>query len=487
MRRINATLRGYLGALAGVLAATAATFVVQGWIGTSMSILFFPAVVLPAIYAGFGPALFATVLSTLSLAFLFIPPQYSLNIGADDAIRLAVFAMVSYAIAWVSSARRQAEEAQRESLTRLQASLNIMRKVTAWPLVIDADTAASMRNILSHGATAVGAATALAVWEAEEEPWLYVTSAAPGEETTSRHGPSLFAEPGSDLSAPTAMHESPRVPSIPVTLRAMLTDGPVASVPFETEHVSGRVFFGGVPDNRDELVLALEVVAREIGNSIAHLYVAERNRALALREDRLRVSRDLHDGVLQALTGIRLEIQSIAETCVAAPATHNRLLAAERAMAIEQRQLRTFIDGLKPDGSPSPAGTLVADLETTAGRLSIEWQTPITVRATLRGHKLSTAVEHAVRMMVHEGIVNALKHGHPSRVIVAVEAEDGELRVSVADDGRGFPFRGVMDQDALARDGVGPVTLRDRVASLGGRLSVASASTGSRVEIMLPL
>lgn len=484
---MNAAARGYLGAIAAVLAATAATFIVQGWIGTSMSILFFPAVVLPAIYGGFGPAFLATVLSTLSLAFLFIPPQYSLNIGADDAVRLAVFAVISYATAWVSSARRRAEEAQRESLKSLQASLNIMREVTVWPLVIDADTSASMRQILFHGAAAIGAETAIAVWEAEEEPWLYLTSAAPGEETTSRHGPSLFAVPGGELGAPTAMHGSPKVPAIPVTLRAILPAGPVASVPFQTEHVSGRVFFGGVPDKGEELVLALEVVAREIGNSIAHLYVAERNRALAVREDRLRVSRDLHDGVLQALTGIRLEIQNIAETCVAAPATHHRLLAAERAMAIEQRQLRTFIDALKPDGQPAPLGTLESDLKTTAARLSLEWQTPITVRATLRGAVLTTEIEHAVRMMVHEGMVNALKHAHPSRVIVTVDGGEGEVVVVVTDDGRGFPFRGEMDHDALTLDGVGPVTLRGRVTSLGGRLSISSAPTGSRVEMVVPL
>jgi hypothetical protein len=53
---------------------------------------------------------------------------------------------------------------------------------------------------------------------------------------------------------------------------------PQRILPFQTEHVSGRVFFGGVPDKGSELVLALEVVAREIGNSIAHLYVAERIR-----------------------------------------------------------------------------------------------------------------------------------------------------------------------------------------------------------------
>lgn len=143
IRSMKKAVRAYLGSIAAVGAAIAATFFVQAWIGTSMSILFFPAVVVPAIYGGFGPALLATVLSTFSLAFLFVPPLYSLNVGAADAVRLLVFAVISYATAWVSSARRHAEEAQRESLRSLQAALDIMRKVSAWPLVIDADTSKS--------------------------------------------------------------------------------------------------------------------------------------------------------------------------------------------------------------------------------------------------------------------------------------------------------------------------------------------------------
>lgn len=482
------TVRAYLGSIAAVGLSTAATFFVQTWIGTSLSVLFFPAIVVPAIYGGFGPALLATVLSTLSLAFLFVPPQYSLNIGADDAIRLLVFAVISYATAWVSSARRRAEEAQRESLRSLQEALDLMRKVSDWPLVIEADTSASMRRILAHGATAIGAATALAVWEAEEEPWVYVTSAGRDGDTTSRHAPSLFAAlRGGGLDAETSLYDNADVASIPPTIRGLLPDGPLASVPFHTEHLVGRVLFGGLPQSASELVPAAEVVAREIGNSLAHLYVADQSRALAIREDRLRVSRDLHDGVLQGLTGIRLEIQDIAEDCISTPTTHHRLLAAERAMALEQRELRTFIDGLKPEGPSSRVGTLASDLEATAARLALEWKTPVTVRVALNGLGLRTDTEHAVRMMVHEAVVNALKHGHPSRVSVAVDAGDAQLAVTVTDDGRGFPFRGEVDHEALTAGNVGPASLRDRVTALKGQLSIASAATGSRVEITLPI
>jgi signal transduction histidine kinase len=87
--------------------------------------------------------------------------------------------------------------------------------------------------------------------------------------------------------------------------------------------------------------------------------------------------------------------------------------------------------------------------------------------------------------MVHEAIVNALKHGEPSRVAVTVDSTDGQITVIVADDGQGFPFRGRYDHKALAEMQSGPKSLLERVTSLGGRLSIESTDAGSRVEMIL--
>src|SRR5204862_7170339 len=140
---------------------------------------------------------------------------------------------------------------------------------------------------------------------------------------------------------------------------------------FESDRVAGRVYFTGV---RAESGLApvLALVAREVANSLGHLQLSERIRQLAVHEDRIRVSRDLHDGVLQSLTGIRLELQAIAET--EGPSA-DRLRALERALAIEQRELRLFIDELKP----APRGIAESDpiamrLTEMCSRFSAEWK-----------------------------------------------------------------------------------------------------------------
>src|SRR5205809_5629581 len=104
-------LVGYLGAVLAVMFAAAGTYAIYNWIAPSISILFFPAVVIPAMYGGYGPALAATILSTVALAYFFVPPRYSFNIGIDDAVRLGVFVLVAFATAWLSSARRRAADA----------------------------------------------------------------------------------------------------------------------------------------------------------------------------------------------------------------------------------------------------------------------------------------------------------------------------------------------------------------------------------------
>jgi len=199
----------------------------------------------------------------------------------------------------------------------------------------------------------------------------------------------------------------------------------------------------------------------------------------------MRVSRDLHDGVLQSLTGIRLELQAIAED---AGESADRLRALERALAIEQRELRLFIDELKPSrrgiAESDPVATRLNEM---CSRLSAEWKVPVTLKVTPPDISVPRTVEQALRLMVHEGVSNALKHSHPSRVSIELETTPTELKVAISDDGLGFPFRGRLEHEELAAFAAGPVSLRERVSALEGRMSVESRPTGSRVEFVIPV
>ena len=463
----------YGGAVAAVLIATIGTFTIYRWIAPSISLLFFPAVLVPAIYGGYGPGLLATALSTVIIAYLFAPPRYLFDIGVDDFVRVTVFLLIATATAWLSSRRRRAEEAQRKSLSDLEAAINTLRKVSGWPVLIAADTAASVRRMLEHAANVVDAAAAAAIWEAEEEPWLYVASSLPGE--------------GGAVTKHSPIELPPLDEPLPAEFAARLGPPPHATAGFRTEHLSGRVCFAGIEGSTPDAMAIVNVVAREVGNSLDQLYLADRLRELAIREDRIRLARDLHDGVLQSLTGVRLELQAIAAQPDGDAPLQDRLLAIERALALEQRELRLFIEDLKPSvGASADAGSLAQELEEMSVRLTAEWKVPIVVRVTPPELSLAAGVEQGLRLMAHEAVVNALKHAHPSKVTVDVAARDGSLTFVVRDDGRGFPVPGHLDHDELVRRNVGPASLRDRVTALGGRMTIDSTASGSRIEIAVP-
>lgn len=77
--------------------------------------LFLVAVLIGAWYGGLGPGLLALALSVLAIIYFYLPPIYTFTVGLSDAMRLILFAAVAAPISLLSSARKRAEEALRES------------------------------------------------------------------------------------------------------------------------------------------------------------------------------------------------------------------------------------------------------------------------------------------------------------------------------------------------------------------------------------
>src|SRR5205085_2053721 len=111
--------------------------------------------------------------------------------------------------------------------------------------------------------------------------------------------------------------------------------------------ISGRIFATGVTEPTAQILPLIQIVSRELGASIHHVTALERSRRVAIVDERIRLARDLHDGVLQALTGIRLELQAMAASDDDV-SRDRKLLAIERALSAEQAELRRFIQGLRP-------------------------------------------------------------------------------------------------------------------------------------------
>jgi signal transduction histidine kinase len=108
------------------------------------------------------------------------------------------------------------------------------------------------------------------------------------------------------------------------------------------------------------------------------------------------------------------------------------------------------------------------------------------MEVTLDRSPLPWAAAHEIYFIVHEALINAARHAKASAIHAEITSDRDKMRIVVADNGCGFPFHGRHDLAALTKMNLGPVTLRERVASLGGDLTIESCKTSASLEIALP-
>jgi signal transduction histidine kinase len=194
----------------------------------------------------------------------------------------------------------------------------------------------------------------------------------------------------------------------------------------------------------------------------------------ATDRERRRIERDLHDGAQQRLIGIGIGLSRARALCESDPATAASMLDTLR------EELRSAHDDVRDlaQGVYPPVLTehgLEAALQSAADRSTV----PVTISlGRLRRHPPST--EAAVYFCCVEALQNAAKHGSASRILLAGDADDSTLWISVTDDGGGF------DPDT-ATAGSGIVGMRDRLGSIGGRLEVSTSARGATLRCVVPI
>jgi len=120
MRWIAASLR-YCIASVCVAAALSASLLLQRLFPYPFLFLFFAAVMASAWFGGTAPGLFAVFLSTLAVDYFFVPPFHSFAVNATDTAYFVAFVVCALAASWVSSSKRNSEEALREARDHLEA------------------------------------------------------------------------------------------------------------------------------------------------------------------------------------------------------------------------------------------------------------------------------------------------------------------------------------------------------------------------------
>ncbi|MEU5386881.1 MULTISPECIES: GAF domain-containing sensor histidine kinase [Kitasatospora] len=251
----------------------------------------------------------------------------------------------------------------------------------------------------------------------------------------------------------------------------------------DEDEIAGALFLankpGGFTDHDEELLRILVAhAALALGN--ARLY--ERSRELTLSGERARIAHDLHDAVSQKLFSLRLTARAAAKQVDRDPARARENLAEVARLAAEAAdELRAVVVELRPAALEEDG--LVATLASQAQVLDRAHSAAVAFTAT-GVRALPAAQEAAVLRVAQEALHNALRHAGAGRVTVTLTGTPPRgAKLTVRDDGRGF------DPESVRRAGrhLGLVSMRDRAAAVGGRLSLESApGRGTLVELEVP-
>jgi signal transduction histidine kinase len=218
--------------------------------------------------------------------------------------------------------------------------------------------------------------------------------------------------------------------------------------------------------------LALMVARLSLGLSrqVSELEESRRRIASASDTERRRIQRDLHDGAQQNLVTIGLAMRSLEGRL------RNRNQTADAdVLDVLVAELQATIEGLRALVSDLPLPQLDAGIDAAFRELAD--RSPIPVRVEVETDRLDAALEATAYFVGSEGLTNVLKHAHASEVTLRAWRVNGSLLVSVSDDGIG---------GADPQLGSGLLGLRDRIAAVGGRLSIDSDAAGTRLTAELP-
>lgn len=377
--------------------------------------------------------------------------------------------------------------------------------IADWPIGEWTELDAALFDLLCAAANLLPARRIALVWPDSDEPWTHVallddevtlTRLPPGEGEhillPAADGPLVAERVGGvwrqsslrGVDVPEA-HDS----RMSAELLAALGPAPrrLLAAPAKAHLFSGALILIDPPAATPDAMLRTELVARQLATSLDLWLLSQRTRDDAVREERGRVWRDLHDGVLQSLTGLALMLARADSLADEDPLEVHRVLGEAASLVHdEQRDLRlSILEQKAVAASIHPPEDLPTLLTQLARRFEQVWGMRVDVEVDSR-IRVGPVFAVQITRMVQEALSNSARHGRSTTARVSVTDAGQTLRVVVEDNGRGFPFIGTFDFQTLLEQRLGPVLLKDRVQRLHGTMDIRSARTGVGLDIRIP-
>jgi len=227
----------------------------------------------------------------------------------------------------------------------------------------------------------------------------------------------------------------------------------------------------------------LERLSAASRQALHHRIEAQRAR----EAERERVAADFHDGPLQSFISVQMRLEIVRRMFAKKPEMGLEELANLQDVVTRQvAEVRTFVRSMRPV-EVEGAG-LASALRQTVGFFQKDCGMTATFKAGASAMHDDLEASLDIVQMVREALNNVRKHSSASRVAVSLARDDGHLALEVEDDGTGFPFSGEFTLEEMELLRMGPESIKRRVRSMNGDLSVISRpGRGSTLRIRLPL
>ncbi len=250
----------------------------------------------------------------------------------------------------------------------------------------------------------------------------------------------------------------------------------------------GRIFLldPKLTGETEEELRFLQELVRQVGPAVYNVLLLRRLRLRAGAVERARFARELHDGAVQSLIAVEMQVDVLRRQSAlkpdVVPKELGRIQSLLREEVLKLRELMQQMKTLDVDSKK-----LLGVLHDTVERFQRE--TGIVARFTsdLEEIDMPQPVCRELARIVQEALVNVRKHSQARQVGVRLGASGNAWKIVIEDDGQGFPFTGRLSQQQLDDLGKGPLVIKERVRLIEGELTIESnPGQGSRLEITIP-
>jgi signal transduction histidine kinase len=231
----------------------------------------------------------------------------------------------------------------------------------------------------------------------------------------------------------------------------------------------------------------LERIVRHLGQPLQNLFVLRHIRAHAIEGERSRISREIHDGILQTLLSVDIQLDVLRRKVPVDPEqVAEGLTSLQQTVRSETDELRRMVTDMRPLRVQS--ADLVDLMRGFGERFRNESSLALDLLIDAAQLQIPDRICRDLFQIYRESLHNVKKHAHASHVVVKLWQNEGEVVLVVDDNGDGFSFAGRFTGDELDRLRLGPISIKERTRSVGGVLTVESTpGHGARLTIEVPL